>query len=186
MCGCNSNETIKHLFLDCLYARMIWKIIFYTTSLTPPRSIGHMFDSWLSNQSKKIRNLIWVEVAVVCWAIWRCRNDIIFNKFKVNSILQVIFRGTYWLRFWAQLQRDEHAKNALSEMSRNIEIICYGASKRRVEAKLSFAVVLCLNWRLVVLFFLCKLYNNWLCTSTDVQARFVIFFLKKYVCIFNS
>ena len=37
--------------------------------------------------------------------------------------LQVIFRETYWLRFWAQLQRDEHAKNTLSELSRNIEII---------------------------------------------------------------
>jgi len=82
-----------------------------------------MFNSWLSNQSKKIRNFIWVEVAAVCWAIWRCRNDIIFNKIKVNSILQVIFRGTYWLRFWAQLQREEHAKNAFSSLSRLIEIV---------------------------------------------------------------
>ena len=40
-----------------------------------------------------------------------------------NSILQVIFKGTYWLRFWAQLQCEEHAKNTLSVMSRNIEII---------------------------------------------------------------
>jgi len=94
---------IKHLFLDCPYARMVWRIIFYATCLMPPRSIGHMFDSWLSNQSKNIRNLIWVGVAAVCWAIWRCRNDIIFNNIKVGSILQVIFRGTYWLRFWAQL-----------------------------------------------------------------------------------
>ena len=85
-CGCNSNETIKHLFLDFHYERMIWRIIFYATGLTPPRSIGH-----------KIRDLIWVGVAAVCWAIWRCRNDIIFNKCKVNSILQVI-RGMYWLR----------------------------------------------------------------------------------------
>ena len=82
-----------------------------------------MFHSWLANQSKEIRNLIWVGVAAVCWAIWRCRNDIIFNNIKVHSILQVIFRETYWLRFWAQLQRDEHAKNTLSELSRNIEII---------------------------------------------------------------
>jgi len=34
-CGCNSNETIKHLFLDCPYARMIWRTIFYATGLTP-------------------------------------------------------------------------------------------------------------------------------------------------------
>ena len=28
-CGCNSNETIKHLFLDCPYARMVWRVIFF-------------------------------------------------------------------------------------------------------------------------------------------------------------
>ena len=67
--------------------------------------------------------MIWVGVAAICWAIWRCRNDIIFNKSKGNSILQVIFRETYWLWFWAQLQREEHAKNTLSVMSKNIEII---------------------------------------------------------------
>ena len=28
-CGCNSNETINHLFLDCHYARMVWRVIFF-------------------------------------------------------------------------------------------------------------------------------------------------------------
>jgi len=64
-----------------------------------------------------------VGVAAVCWAIWRCRNDLIFNKIKVNSVLQVIFRGTYWFRFGAQLQREEHAKNTFSSFSRLIEIV---------------------------------------------------------------
>jgi hypothetical protein len=82
-----------------------------------------MFGNWLTNQYKEIRKLIWVGVAAVCWAIWRCRNDIIFNKIKVNSILQVIFRGMYWLRFWAQLQRDEQDKSLLSVMSKDIELI---------------------------------------------------------------
>ena len=27
-CGCNSNETIELFFLDCPYARMVWRIIF--------------------------------------------------------------------------------------------------------------------------------------------------------------
>ena len=122
-CGCNSDETIQHLFLDCPYASMVWRIIFFATGLNPPRSISHMFSTWLTNQHKKTRNLIWVGVAAICWAIWRCRNDIIFNKIKVNSIVQVIFWGTYWLRFWAQLQHDEQAKNTLSLMSKNIEMI---------------------------------------------------------------
>ena len=62
-------------------------------------------------------------VAAVCWAIWRCRNDLIFNKIKVNSVLQVISRGTYWFHFWVQLQREEHAKNTFSSLSRLIEIV---------------------------------------------------------------
>src|SRR6185437_2220010 len=44
-CGCNSNETIEHLFPNCPYARIVWRIIFYSTSLTPPRSMCHMFNS---------------------------------------------------------------------------------------------------------------------------------------------
>jgi hypothetical protein len=33
---------------------------------------------------------------VLCWAIWRCWQDVIFEKLKTNSIMQVIFRGAYW------------------------------------------------------------------------------------------
>jgi hypothetical protein len=52
-----------------------------------------------------------VGVAALCWAIWRCRNDVIFNELKTNSIMQVIFRGAYWLRSWSQFRRDEQAKD---------------------------------------------------------------------------
>jgi len=89
-----------------------------------------MFESWLSNQNNKSRNLIWVGVAALCWAIWRCRNDIIFKRMKSNSIMQVIFRGAYWLRFWAQLQRDEQAKDTLVEMSKKLEMIALEITNR--------------------------------------------------------
>ena len=68
-------------------------------------------------------DLIWVGVAALCWAIWNTRNDIVFYRIKYNSILHVIFRGTYWLCFWAQLQRDGHNKNALSSLSTRIEMV---------------------------------------------------------------
>jgi len=122
-CGCNNNEIVIHLFLDCHYARMVWRIVYLATGLTQPTSINHMFGSWISNQNKKIRSLIWVGVAAFCWTIWRCRNDIVFNKIIINSIMHVIFRGTYWMRFWAQLQRDEQAKNTLSSLSELLEVV---------------------------------------------------------------
>ena len=39
---------------------MVWRVIFFATGLSQPISIRHTFGSWLSNQNKKIRNLIWV------------------------------------------------------------------------------------------------------------------------------
>jgi hypothetical protein len=73
---------------------MIWTIIVYATNLTQPRSISHMFGTWLNNQHKDYKPLIWVGVAAICWAIWKCWNDIIFKKTKFNSVLQDIFKKT--------------------------------------------------------------------------------------------
>jgi hypothetical protein len=60
-----------------------------------------------------MKGLIWVGTTALYWAILRCRNDVIF-KMKTNSIMQVFFRGAYWLRSWAQFQRDEQAKDTHS------------------------------------------------------------------------
>jgi len=51
-----------------------------------------------------------VGAAALCWAIWRCRNDIIFNKIKCSSFIQAIFRGAYWLRLWVHLQHKDMTK----------------------------------------------------------------------------
>jgi hypothetical protein len=64
--GCNLNEMVQHLIMDCHYARMDWRMVYLTTSLTQPKSIRHIFDSWLSNQNSKIGALIWVGIAALC------------------------------------------------------------------------------------------------------------------------
>jgi hypothetical protein len=86
------NENIQHLSLHYPFAKTIWRI-FFATNLNQPRSISHLFGTWLNNQPKNMKGLIWVGTAALCWAIWCCRNDVIFNKTKTNSIMQVIFRG---------------------------------------------------------------------------------------------
>jgi len=37
--------------------------------------------------------------------------------------MPVIFRGAFWLRFWAPQQRDEQAKDILSSISKRLEMI---------------------------------------------------------------
>jgi hypothetical protein len=48
---------------------------------------------------------ILVGESALCCAIWLSRNDMIFNNTRVVSLMQVIFRGTYWICFWTLLQK---------------------------------------------------------------------------------
>jgi hypothetical protein len=66
-----------------------------------------MFTGWLEGINMKLKSKILVGASAICWAIWLTRNDIIFDKTAAPSYLQVIFRGTYWIRSWFLLQKEE-------------------------------------------------------------------------------
>ena len=66
-----------------------------------------MFDDWLVQFDTKMRAKIIVGAAAIYWAIWLSRNDMVFDKCPMKTYMQVIYGGTFWCRFWAQLQRRE-------------------------------------------------------------------------------
>lgn len=69
-------------------------------------NILHMFNGWLIGLNKKLMYKILVGASAVCWAIWLSRNDMVFNNSRAVTPLQVIFRGTHWIRYWALLQKE--------------------------------------------------------------------------------
>ena len=115
--------TCTHLLFDCHHAKEIWKIVYLATGLTPPKSISHMLGNWLSNFDNNERRVILVGAAALCWVIWRCRNDIIFNNIKYSSFMQTVFRGTYWLRLWAHLHHEDTMKVLFRKASLALEIV---------------------------------------------------------------
>jgi hypothetical protein len=55
---CHQDETIKHLFFKCKFARSIWSIIQVTSSLPcPPPSVANTFYNWLHGIFKKYKFL---------------------------------------------------------------------------------------------------------------------------------
>jgi hypothetical protein len=44
-----------------------------------------------------------IEVCALVWAIWNCRNDIIFNNANCSPFLEVINRTLHWITTWALL-----------------------------------------------------------------------------------
>jgi hypothetical protein len=48
------------------------------------------------------------KMTTFCWALlWISRNDFVFQKSQSKSILQVIFRGTVWIRSWYVLLKED-------------------------------------------------------------------------------
>jgi hypothetical protein len=58
-------------------------------------------------------------------AIWTSRNDVIFNNIIVMSPMQVIYKSTYWIRFWSLLQKKKN-QLLLKDASLMLEIILGG------------------------------------------------------------
>jgi hypothetical protein len=78
-CGCNLNESIQHLFFDCQSDRCVWRGIQVSFNISPPLSIEHLFGNWLKGVDPKLKYKIWARTCTICWAIWLCRNDVVFN-----------------------------------------------------------------------------------------------------------
>jgi hypothetical protein len=76
-CFCDSIEIVEHLFLSCAFARIIWRMLFFTYNIPPPTNITNMFGNWLNCVDKHDKVRIYIGVSDLCWSIWICQNIII-------------------------------------------------------------------------------------------------------------
>jgi hypothetical protein len=95
---CSRQKTIQHLFSECPMDKMMWMTISFTFGIRAPTTVTNLFGPWLISFSNKQRNQVLIGVAAFCWALWLCRNEIVFQRSKCVSILQVMFRGAFWIR----------------------------------------------------------------------------------------
>ena len=122
-CFCSSDETIQHLFFDCHVAKFLWRVVHYTFDLSPPQSITHLFGNWLRSVGTKLKRKLLTGASALCWSIWLSRNDIVFDRSPSKTYMQVLYRGTHWLRLWALLQRCDEDKEELQEACRTMEVL---------------------------------------------------------------
>ena len=106
-CFCHEDETIQHLFFECRFARMTWALIHMAFRISKPFNVSNLFGTWLSGFDRNIRKIILLGAATTCWSLWLNRNDIVFEKKKNSSPLQVIHTIAHCLRTWAVLQKAE-------------------------------------------------------------------------------
>jgi len=120
-CFCSSEESIQHLFFECQVAKLMWNTLFFAFGIYPPSCVDDLFGSWRRSFPPKFQKAILIGASAFCWAIWISRNDVIFKNSITNSPLQVIFRGTFWIRCWSILSKEEE-RTILKESSQQLEI----------------------------------------------------------------
>jgi len=91
-------------FLVVLRRSFLWRAVHVVFGLSQPSSVDDLFNRWCKVGGIKHNFLLLTAAS----AIWISRNEVVFDKCKPKSYLQVLFRGTYWLSQWALLQHHEH------------------------------------------------------------------------------
>jgi hypothetical protein len=88
-CFYDSVKTVQHLFISCPFARIIWRMIYFTYNIPPTSNITNMFGNWLNGVPKDVKARIRIRASALCWSTWTWRNNIIFNTKGYN-----FFAGT--------------------------------------------------------------------------------------------
>lgn len=89
--------------------------------LQPPQNVSDKFGDWLDGVGMKLRQLLLLGASALCWAICLSRKDVVFDKTSSKSFIEVLHKGTYWLRFQSQLEKKDEGKKAINEACQTLE-----------------------------------------------------------------
>jgi hypothetical protein len=109
-------------FFDCHFAKFLWRAVHVTFNIGVPISTSHMFNGWVMGLRDQFKKIVLIGAAALCWALWTSRNDVVFDNSPIKTYIQVLYRGTYWLRQWAQLQRREDLSKELMGVCKAMEL----------------------------------------------------------------
>jgi hypothetical protein len=91
---CDEDESINHLFFQCHFARLVWRVVHFTFNTAPPTNCTNMLENWLNGIDKDTNAGIQVGTCAIVWSLWNCGNDIIIKK-KGNA--HFFYRLPAWL-----------------------------------------------------------------------------------------
>ena len=108
-------------FFNCFYAKFLWRAVHILFGISPPSNMDDLFIRWSKLLNKKYNSLLLTAASALCWAVWITQNEVVFDKCRPKSFLQVLFKGTHWLRQWARLQRHDDLRDQLSLAAQHLE-----------------------------------------------------------------
>lgn len=88
-------ETIMHCLVSCQFAKQCWEIL----NLNVSYDQNTEFKTWIEERFKSGTDKQRAESVTLCWAIWRARNDLVWNQ-KSSTVNRVVASAKQSLTQW--------------------------------------------------------------------------------------
>lgn len=121
------------LVLQCPVAKIIWSVIAKCFgAVNIPQNLSQFFEwceFWLPGKNFHA----WV-VAAICWAIWKCRNQAVFDKKLIKSPLAIICHAhslmIYWSGLYADMEKEQLVTGANDMLRISKKILIYMTTRQ--------------------------------------------------------
>lgn len=119
---CGKDETVDHPFFNCSATSLVWSLVKCAFGLkSTPSSMEECFGNWVKSFSKNDKKLVLVGVSAVFWTIWKCRNNVIFERKTYNDPMILVKLICYWIVGCAILQIKDVNREVLELGARLLE-----------------------------------------------------------------
>jgi hypothetical protein len=96
-------ESVDHLFFKCPTAKVIWGAIAICFGQRIRPKSYEQFWKWIPNALPGEDKFYLFGLAAICWAIWKCRNEICFEKKLIKNPTVNLHSACSFMRYWAGL-----------------------------------------------------------------------------------
>ena len=91
-------------------ARYVWSLVALVIGADCRPCSFQQFWEWSNRYMPMVGKFHFVGLAAICWAIWKTRNSICFDKKMIRSPTEIICLASSFISFWAELQAEEDKK----------------------------------------------------------------------------
>lgn len=88
-------ETVEHAIFLCPFAVKCWSVLNNAIKCETGLNVSQWLENTLVSSNKEHR----AEVVTLCWAIWRARNEKVWNK-KTSTVNRVMAEANQYLIQW--------------------------------------------------------------------------------------
>jgi hypothetical protein len=101
---CCDDESIAHLFFECVVAREMWKQISMLTGIKLQVNLLSISSLWICEKTNQVPNIVH---AAALWSLWKFRNDLCFNGSGWSCMQVLYLKVAHTLGRWKVLCPEE-------------------------------------------------------------------------------